>query len=97
LLPIRRWSEGASCSPSSSAKTVVYSPISQDYVTELDLSRLALPSSALHFLKKHMPSTVVSKADLPELEDDGSGANGHSAEGETTILDYTEFLNQFME
>ncbi|GAA5863697.1 hypothetical protein JCM8547_003696 [Rhodosporidiobolus lusitaniae] len=67
------------------------------YVTELDLSRLALPSSALQFLKQHMPSQVVPTCELHGLDGEGETAGVGNGAGETTILDYEGFLDQFME
>ncbi|GAA5892714.1 hypothetical protein JCM6882_000562 [Rhodosporidiobolus microsporus] len=68
------------------------------YVTELDLARLALPSTALSFLKQHMPSGVIPSASLHGDGEDGGGLpNGANGAGETTVFDFEEFLNQFLE
>ncbi|GAA5820946.1 hypothetical protein JCM11251_001888 [Rhodosporidiobolus azoricus] len=66
------------------------------YVTELDLSRLALPSSALNFLKQHMPSTVVPSASL-HTDAEGPLPEGMNGAGETTVFDFEQFLNDFLE
>ncbi|GAA6064413.1 hypothetical protein JCM10212_002840, partial [Sporobolomyces blumeae] len=67
------------------------------YVTELDLTRLSLPSSALSFLKDHMPqSTVV----VPVSDDERSATNGTGSGRESkeeVVLDYEEFLDAFLE
>ena len=63
----------------------------QGYVTELDLTRLSLPSNALKFLKEHMPEQLVT---VPTNHEDGA-ANGGTKE--EVALDYEEFLNQFLE
>ncbi|BGP20152.1 hypothetical protein JCM10213_000763 [Rhodosporidiobolus nylandii] len=57
------------------------------YITELDLSRLALPSSALAFLKEQMPSSVLTS----EVE------GGRATDGAETVFDYEQFLAQFLE
>ncbi|GAA5987273.1 hypothetical protein JCM5350_008126 [Sporobolomyces pararoseus] len=66
------------------------------YVTELDLIRLQLPKSSLEFLKLHMPQT---KLKVPRSMDNDSTTQ--QLEGgemkEETVLDYEEFLNQFLE
>ncbi|GAA5930125.1 uncharacterized protein JCM15063_004723 [Sporobolomyces koalae] len=63
------------------------------YITELDLTRLQLPTKALQFLQEHMPQTLLN---VPVDQDD----NGEHRTGRTKeeiALDYEEFLNQFLE
>lgn len=64
----------------------------QGYVTELDLTRLQLPAKSLKFLKEHMPQSLVNVPVNP----DGNGSTGGETK-EEVVLDYEEFLNQFLE
>ncbi|GAA6010630.1 hypothetical protein JCM11491_003001 [Sporobolomyces phaffii] len=59
------------------------------YVTELDLTRLQLPTAALQFLQEHMPQSRVHV--LVDEQDEQAGTK------EEVVLDYEEFLNQFLE
>ncbi|GAA5901537.1 uncharacterized protein JCM6883_000247 [Sporobolomyces salmoneus] len=61
------------------------------YVTELDLTRLSLPTSSLQFLKQHMPQSLIQ---VPINENAAAGEGGTREE---VVLDYEEFLNQFLE
>ncbi|GAA5901572.1 uncharacterized protein JCM6883_000260 [Sporobolomyces salmoneus] len=61
------------------------------YVTELDLTRLSLPTSSLQFLKQHMPQSLIQ---VPINENTAAGEGGMKEE---VVLDYEEFLNQFLE
>ncbi|GAA5972877.1 hypothetical protein JCM11641_003984 [Rhodosporidiobolus odoratus] len=64
----------------------------KNYVTELDLSRLALPPAALRFLKDQMPSSVLTSD-----TSDGPPENGEGSGREETVFDFEGFLNQFLE
>lgn len=64
----------------------------QGYVTELDLTRLQLPTKSLKFLKEHMPQSLVNVSINP---DDNGSTGGETKE--EVVLDYEEFLNQFLE
>ncbi|GAA5967518.1 hypothetical protein JCM3765_004693 [Sporobolomyces pararoseus] len=68
------------------------------YITELDLIRLQLPKSSLEFLKTHMPQ---SKLKIPTTNTTNTTTQGGGVEQEEMkeeiVLDYEEFLNQFLE
>ncbi|BGP27742.1 actin cross-linking [Rhodotorula toruloides] len=58
------------------------------FITELDLTRLQLPSSAMRFLRDHMAKTAI----VSEVESNGADAlQGRAA------FDYEAFLNNFLE
>ncbi|BGO95730.1 hypothetical protein NBRC10512_001564 [Rhodotorula toruloides] len=59
------------------------------YVTELDLTRLQLPSSAMRFLQDHMPKTAIATEVEPEEEVTDSR--------QRAAFDYEAFLDNFLE
>ncbi|GAA6039197.1 hypothetical protein JCM8097_000465 [Rhodosporidiobolus ruineniae] len=67
------------------------------YLTDLDLSRLSLPASALSFLRDQMPSRPLTLQEMDEVRDlEASAAKGRASIG-GQAYDFEGFLDNFLE
>ncbi|BGP43560.1 alpha-actinin [Rhodotorula kratochvilovae] len=87
---LRFMTEQAEERPSAGRLRALFRSAAEDkpFLTDLDIARLSLPSTAVAFLKDYMPRWVSSG----EVDGAPAGAEGEGGEGE---YDYQEFLKKF--